>query len=297
MDSKQTPEPSSGRFKRLLESSELAVVPACHDPFSALILHKFGFAGACISGYDLGAVMGVTEPLLTATEVLAAARAIRNVTDIPMLVDVGAGFGEPLHLVRLLKEARLIGVDAIQLEDQIYPKRAHYFRDYREHVIASADMKDKIRWAKRAGKGDVIVVARTDAYRTHGAAEGIERCQAYRQAGADAVMAFPNDWDEAHDLPKRVDAPVVYVNTHGNRVGRPILTPQQANSFGYSMLVDAHVLLFAAFDAMVAAARLYSVEQGWQLGDAIGTRQHIEDVLELRSLYEIESATVEPDAP
>jgi methylisocitrate lyase len=199
-----------------------------------------------------------------------------------------------MHVIRLVKDLKMIGVEAIALDDQHYPKRAHYHRDYQEHIIPRDEALDKIRWAKKTAGDDMFLIARTDSFRTDGAAEGIRRCRDYLEAGADCVAVFPNTLEEAREIPSNVKGPVWYANTRGNRVGRPVLTPLQAQEFGYAALGDGHVLFFAAFAAMEARAAGYSFEKSWpDIGDEMTIRNRVEKVLNLEEAYEVEAKTVE----
>ncbi len=281
-------------WKQLLTSGRVVVVPGVWDGFSARLAQSCGYPAVLLGGYHLGAVVGSLEPLVTATETVDACRQIKRAITIPLRVDVGAGFGEPMHVIRLVKDLKMIGVEAISLDDQHYPKRAHYHRDYQEHIIPLSDALDKIRWAKKAAGDDMFLFARTDAFRTDGATEGIRRCRAYLEAGADGVAVFPNTIEEAAEIPSKVPGPVWYANTRGNRVGRPVLTPRQAQEFGYAGLGDGHVLFFAAFVGMEARATGYSFENSWpDIGDEIAIRNRIEKVKNLQEAYDVEADTVE----
>lgn len=282
-------------FKGLLEADDTAVVATVYDALSARMAQRAGFRAVGLSGYDLGAVTGVTEPLLTMPDVLAACRSIRRAISIPIKVDCGAGFGDPMHVVQLVEELKLARIDAMSIEDQVYPKRAHYFRDYRERTIPLDDMLAKIRWAKRTAGENVVVIGRTDAYKTDGQEEAVRRCRAFLDAGADAIMAFPNTLDEAKALPAQLGAPVIYVNTHGNRVGRPMLTARQAHDFGYALLMEAHLFLFYAVDGMQKGAAQYPARGAFDSEFAIAVRQQVEEILDVQRLYEIEEDTVERD--
>lgn len=280
-------------FRAYLEGSKTAVFPGVYDALTARIAERFGFPGISVGGYDVGAVTAVTEPLLTMTEMLDAARRIKRAVKVPMIVDVGAGFGEPMHVVRMMEDVREARIEAVHLEDQIYPKRAHYFKDYREHTVSLEEFVDKIRWAKTAGGDEVVVIARTDTFKTEGAVEAVRRARAALEAGADGVLAFPNSMEEAAAFPREVPGPVIYVNTHGNRVGRPRLTQDDAQRMGYRILIETHVFLFAAFDAMTAIAKTHAGDRPFEVADAIETRRRVEEILKVQKLVDIESATVE----
>jgi methylisocitrate lyase len=282
------------KFKELLASGRLLLAAGCQDALSARFAERYGFDVALLGGYDLGAALCITEPLITETETVLEARYITRAVSIPLLVDIGAGYGEPMHVVRTIEDLKQVGVAAVQLEDQIYPKRAHYYADYTEHLLPLEEMLEKLHWAKEAAGDDVFILGRTDAFKTDGADEAIRRARAFFEAGVDAVTAFPNTLEEAEAFPKSVDGPVFYGNTHGNRIGRPMLTPDQAEAFGYAMHWDCHGLLFSAFAAMEQAAESFTKEHGWQFGfDTIALRQRCDEMAGVPRLLAIERETVE----
>ncbi len=133
-------ERATTRLRRAIERPGLIVAPVCFDPLTARIAAEVGFACVALGGYALGSSLVVSEPLLTMTEVIDAARRITAVVDLPLIVDAGTGYGDPLHVMRTVREFERAGVAAIHIEDQVFPKRAHYHRDYREHTIPAEEM-------------------------------------------------------------------------------------------------------------------------------------------------------------
>src|SRR5512136_1936926 len=112
---------------------------------------------------------------MTLTKLTTSSRYITSAVRIPLVVDAGAGFGEPLHVMRAIKELERAGVAALHIEDQIYPKRAHYHKGI-EHIIPRQEMVAKIRAAVAARTDpDTVIIGRTDAMSTDGFAEGVER--------------------------------------------------------------------------------------------------------------------------
>src|SRR5262245_65017134 len=87
-----------------------------------------------IGGYQLGAHYVTSEPLLTLTELATTTRYVTSAVKIPVIVDAGAGFGEPLHVMRCVQELEKAGAAGMHIEDQIYPKRDHYYKGI-EHVV------------------------------------------------------------------------------------------------------------------------------------------------------------------
>jgi 2-methylisocitrate lyase-like PEP mutase family enzyme len=230
------------------------------------------------------------------SEVVDAARRLTAAIDIPLVVDAGAGFGDPLHLTRAVREFERAGVAAIHVEDQVFPKRAHYHRDYREHTIPAEEMAVKVRFAAQARRDpDFVLIARTDAMRTEGYEEGIRRANLYAEAGADLVMLFPNTAAEAERAPIDCQAHLVYVNSPGNRVGRPVYAIGDLEALGYKIAYDAIGPTITAYNAM--RSMLERLRQSGQTGIdpdlAIRTRKAIEDTIGLEEYYRIEEQTVE----
>src|SRR5215208_3306549 len=216
-------ESMTTRFRALVARPGLIVAPACFDPLTARIAVGLGFECVALGGYALGSASAISEPLMTMTEVVDAARRITACIDVPLIVDAATGFGDPLHAMRTVREFEAAGVAAIHIEDQVFPKRAHYHRDYREHTVSAEEMVTKVRFAAQARQdADFVLIARTDTMRTEGYEEGIRRARLYAEAGADMVMLFPNNEDEARRAPRDCKVPLIYVNSSGNRVGRPV---------------------------------------------------------------------------
>jgi methylisocitrate lyase len=274
----------------------LIVAPVCFDPLTARLVEETGFECAALGGYALGAHLAASEPLLTMTEVVDAARRLTGSIRIPLIVDAGTGYGDPLHIMRTVREFERVGVAAIHIEDQVYPKRAHYHRDYREHTISADEMATRIRYACQAREdGDFVIIARTDTMRTDGYAEGVRRARIYAEAGADMVMLFPNTTDEAARAPVDCGVPLIYVNSAGNRVGRPVFSTGELESMGYKAVADAISFIIAAYSGVRSALEHLRVTGRTDIDPrhAIATRQAIERTIGLDDFYRVEEETVE----
>src|ERR1044072_6737396 len=141
----------------------------------------------------MGASRAPSEPLLSLSDVAAFTREVTLVSHLPVMVDAGAGYGEPLHTMHAVREPEQAGATSTHIEDQIYPKRVHSHAGI-EHVVDLEEFETRIRAAVAARRDpDFLIVARTDAMRTDDYDEGIRRARAAVEDGADAVMLFPND--------------------------------------------------------------------------------------------------------
>ena len=288
-------KPMSTVFREMLASPGIIHAPIAFDPLSARVAQQVGFRCLDLGGYALGASSCVPEPLLSLEEVLSATRRITAAVEIPLMVDGGAGFGDATHVIRTIRELERAGAAAVHIEDQVYPKRAHYHKGT-EHVISAEEMCDKIQYAVRARRDpDFVIAARTDAMRTHDYGEGIRRANLYVEAGADMVMLFPNTREEALRAPQEVAAPLIFVNSEGNRLNRPIFALAELEAAGYKMVNDAISAIIVAYQSLYELfSRLKKTGRtGLDQPAAIKTRKQIEDTIGLEEYYEVEGATVE----
>jgi methylisocitrate lyase len=113
--------------KRLLDGPIVAA-PGVFDPYSARIVEGLGFGAVYLGGNALGLHLGVGQPFVTLTETTDAVQKVRRVVDIPVIVDAGAGFGDAAHAELAMRAFVNAGAAAIHIDDQVYPKRAHYHR-------------------------------------------------------------------------------------------------------------------------------------------------------------------------
>jgi len=282
-------------FRELMRKPGIMHAPIAYDPLTARIAEQAGFPCLDIGGYALGASACVPEPLLSLEEVAMSTRRIAAAVNIPLMIDAGAGYGDPTHVIHTVRQLERAGAAAIHIEDQVYPKRIHYHKGV-EHVISAEEMCEKIRYAVRARRDpDFVIAARTDAMRTDGFAEGVRRSNLYAEAGADMVMIFPNTVEEARLAPREIRSPLIYVNSEGNRLGRPILSIQELEDAGYKMANDAISAIAVTYQSVkqlfVRLKQTGSTGLDPQLARTI--RKDIEDTMGLDEYYRIEEETVE----
>lgn len=288
-------ERATEKLRRLLKEPGIIVSPVAYDPLTARLAERIGFKCISLGGYALGAHLAISEPLLGLKDVTDACRNITSTIGIPMVVDAGAGFGEPLHVVRTVREFERAGVAAIHIEDQQYPKRAHYHKGV-EHTVPAEEFLTKIRYAAEARTDpDFVIIARTDTMRTISFEEGIKRANDALEVGADMVMIFPNSIEEAQQTPEYISGPLVYVNSSGNRSGRPVFNVQQLEDMGYKMNYDAisaiNVASLAVFGMYTHLHR--TGDTGLDQEEMIRARKQVEDTIGLDEYYRIEEDTVE----
>ena len=217
---------------------------------------------------------------------------------VPLVADGGAGFGEPLHTMRSVREFIRAGVAGIHIEDQLYPKRAHYHK-YVAHVTPRDEFVAKIEYACRQraeSDPDFVIIARSDACRFEGLQEAIERINLAADVGADMGLVFPRNDEELRDAPKIAKVPLVYVMSRGNRDQRPLPTIAELEALGYKACIDAVTSLVVAFTAVRRAfteIRETGTFTGLSAQECVDARQQIEDLVGLEQFYVIEEETVE----
>lgn len=178
-------------LKELLAADECLIAPGAYDPYSALVVESLDFKAVYLGGNALGLQLGVGQPFVTATETAAAVQAVRRVTRLPVIVDAGAGFGDPVHAAHAVRQIARAGASALHVDDQPYPKRAHYHKGIGGLCDAHTAYA-RIRVAREAlNDEDTLLVARTDALRVTGSLQAtIERGGLLRDAGAEALLVL-----------------------------------------------------------------------------------------------------------
>ena len=285
-------------LRDLIKTRTFLHLPSVYDPIGARLVQQSGFKATYVGGYVSGASKAITEPLLTLTEQVEIASEVASSVTIPVLADAGAGFGEPLHTRRTVKEFITSGLAGIHIEDQLFPKRAHYHKNM-VHAIAPTEFKDKIEFACKTRdelEPDFLIIARTDTCRELGLEEAISRINIAAEVGADMGLLFPRTKEEAIEAVRQSKIPLVYVQSRGNRDNRPLFSRNELEDMGYAMCIDAQIMLLVAFDAqrrMLSELKetgdfsLLSQESNIQI------RKEIEDIINLEEYYKIEKSTVE----
>ncbi|MCF7935298.1 MAG: isocitrate lyase/PEP mutase family protein [Synergistales bacterium] len=233
-------------LRERLEKSEIVVAPGAQNALFARLIEEFGFeaiyaTGAGIANLHLGwADLGLT----TMTEVVETVRRMTDVVSVPVIADIDTGFGNQLNVWRTIREFENAGVAAVQIEDQVFPKRCGHFAG--KDVIPREEMLDKICAAKDARKSDdFLIIARTDAGAVHGFEQAIERANAYAAAGADLLFVeAPPTEEELRRVPKEVDGKVVANMVEGGKT--PLFSAQALEEMGYSLVLFANATQKAA---------------------------------------------------
>lgn len=243
------------RLRALLEaavsSGEPLVAPGCYDALSARLVEQAGFDAAYMTGFGTSAsLLGRPDVgLATATEMTDNARRIAATIDLPLIADADTGYGNPVNVARTVREMEQAGVGALQLEDQVSPKRCGHMTG--KEVIATAEMCAKVAAAVAARTDpDLVVIARTDAAETQGTAAAVERARAFRDAGADVLFVEAPRTAADVELVARelAGTPLLFNWVEGGRT--QALSLQQVRELGFALVLFPVSTLMAATRAM-----------------------------------------------
>ncbi len=242
--------PQPATLRELLKPGAGLILPGAFDALAARLVESAGFPAVYLTGAGIAnAWLGAPDlGLVSATEVAAHIAACREAVAIPIVADGDTGFGNALNLVRTVRLFERAGANAIQLEDQVFPKRCGHFDG--KAVIPAAEMVQKIRAAvDTRASDDFLVIARTDARAVEGFDAALERAAAYREAGADVLFVeAPASETELREIPQRLPGAHLCNIVHGGRT--PMLPRETLAAMGFAGILYANAALQAALLAM-----------------------------------------------
>lgn len=154
------------KFRKMLSEPGIEIQPAVYDPLSAKLAEKCGFNLLALGGYAMGAHTAITEPLMSLEEAAQITRQVSLVSNLPLMVDAGAGWGDPLHVMHTTKVLERAGAASIHIEDQFYPKRACYHQGV-EEVIPVEEMLLKIKAGLERARGSGLRHRGTHRFHAH----------------------------------------------------------------------------------------------------------------------------------
>src|SRR5919108_818097 len=200
---------TGGERIRGLVRERAVLMPGIYDAVGARIAAQLGFDVVFISGYSVSAAR-LGEPdfgFLTQTEMADAARSVCRVSTAPVIVDADTGYGNAVNVIRTVHDFQDAGAAGVFLEDQVWPKKCGHFAG--KQVIPIEEHAAKIRAASDSrGERDLFLVARTDARQPLGVEAAIERCLAYKDAGADALFVeAPQSVEELQRIAEALPPP------------------------------------------------------------------------------------------
>lgn len=261
-----------------------------HNGLSAKIVEEAGFSGIWASGLSISASLGVRDNNEASwTQILDVVEFMSDAVKIPILLDGDTGYGNFNNVRRLIRKLEQREIAGVCLEDKLFPKTNSFIDGLAQPLADMDEFAGKIKAAKDSQTDpDFVVVARVEAFIAGwGLEEALRRAEAYRQAGADAILmhsalrdvseiaAFMKEWGGRH--------PVVIVPT------KYYATPtDQFRELGVSVVIWANHTLRAAIAAMQNVTRQIAQAQSVkELEDSIVP---VQEVFRLQGAEELEQA-------
>jgi 2-methylisocitrate lyase-like PEP mutase family enzyme len=235
--------PSAQLRRRVLGGAGPLLLPGAPDALTARMLEDLGAEAVYVSGAGISnTYLGMPDVgLLTLTELVSHVSAMRDAVELPLIVDADTGFGNAMNVRRTMRALERAGASAIQLEDQVMPKRCGHFVG--KSVVAAEEMVQKIYSAVDSRiDDDLLIIARTDARAEHGLEEACARARAYLAAGADiAFVEAPQTVAELRQVPALVPGPHVANMVEGGRT--PILPLAELSELGFTIILYANAVM------------------------------------------------------
>lgn len=222
-----------------LSGPDIVVAPGIYDALTASLAEAAGFGALYLSGAAMAYTRlgGPDLGLVTMSETAEAIRLIRERVKAPLIVDGDTGYGNALNVERTVRAFERAGANAIQIEDQTFPKRCGHLAD--KSLVAREEMAGKIRAAAASrGSQEFLIIARTDAVAVEGLDAALTRADAYLEAGADLLFVeAPRDHAMLSTITARLGnrAPLMANMVEGGLT--PMLDARELQALGYRLVI------------------------------------------------------------
>lgn len=265
-------------LRQKLATGKLLRFPGSYSPLVSMLIEQKGFDGLYISGAVLANDLGLPDiGMTTLSEVAGRGRQIARTSNLPSIIDIDTGFGEPMSVVRTVQELEELGISGCHLEDQVNPKRCGHLDN--KQLVSSSAMCQKVK-AAADGKRDknFLIIARTDARASEGLDAAIDRAKAYVDAGAE--MIFPEamqDEKEFEAFRKAINVPLLANMTEFGK--SKLLNAKELENLGYNLVI---------YPVTTVRLAMKAVEDGLDHIMKEGSQEGIVDKMQHRKrLYEI----------
>ena len=279
-------ENHAGRLRALIESGETLAVPGVFNPMTGIMARKIGFDALYFSGAAFSASLGIPDiGLFTLDELTDAVRWVVKASRLPLIVDADTGFGEVINVIRTVKDLEATDAAAVQIEDQVLPKRCGHLDG--KTVISAEAFGEKIAAAVQA-RNDMLIIARTDVRAIEGMEEAIRRGRICREAGADVI--FPEAMQSEEEFKTYADAVGGPMLANMTEFGKsPYLSVQRFHELGYSIVIFPVTALRVAAKAtelVLTDIKRNGTQEDWL--DRMQTRSELYDLIDYDRYEELD---------
>lgn len=238
-------------LRNLLEGNELVLAPGAFNALTARIVEQAGFPAVYMTGFGSSAsLLGRPDVgLITGTEMVENARRITQVVDVPVIADADTGYGNPLNVIRTVRDYEMAGVSAIHIEDQVMPKKCGHMEN--KQLIPASEMVEKVHAAIEARRSpDFLIIGRTDARSVEGLDSSLRRARLYLEAGADVLFIEGQESEEEVAEVARAfpGVPLLFNVIEGGRT--PPVPYERLKELGYRIVIFSITTLLAATTAV-----------------------------------------------
>ncbi len=281
-------------LRRILSQEKTVLVPGVYDALSAKVFKRAGFQLLYMSGSGLTlSLTGMPDVgVLTMTEMVNHARHIVNAVDLPLICDADNGYGNPMNVIRTVKEYERAGVAGIHIEDQVAPKKCGHFEG--KQVIRAEEMVKKIEAALYAREDDqFLLIARTDARAVKGLQEALRRARLYFEAGADMIFVeAPRSVGELKTIADELSGVPLLVNmVEGGKT--PVMPFEVLREMGFKIvLYPTSSIRSAAKTLQELAAHLYGKKGTKEFESELVTFEERNEITGLAEVEELEKKFV-----
>jgi len=238
-------------LRSLIQGNDIVVAPGAADALVAKIIERTGFKALYLTGAGVSyTTLGLSDVgLINMKEMVVKAEQICSAVAIPVIADGDNGYGNALNVRRTIHEYERAGVAAIQLEDQVFPKKCGHLAG--KQLIPKNEMVNKIKAALDArNDDDFLIIARTDAKAVDGLDAALDRAIAYQNAGADIIFVeAPESIEEMRLINQKIDSPTMANMVEGGRT--PLLSTDELKSLGYKLVIFPNAALRVAAKALL----------------------------------------------
>lgn len=242
---------ASSQLRQLIEQAQTPILlPGAPNALTARVIEQAGFDAVYVSGAGVtNSYLGMPDlGLMSVTELVGHVGAMAEAVSIPLVVDADTGFGNALNVQRTVRQLERAGASAVQLEDQVSPKKCGHFSG--KDVISTQEMVGKIKAAVDARVDEnMMVIARTDALATEGLETACERAAAYSEAGADILFVeAPRTVEQMAHIVRTV--PGIHMANMVEGGLTPLTSRDELGALGFSIALYANAAMRGAVRGM-----------------------------------------------
>ena len=271
-------------FRARMDLRDAMILPGAGNALTARIIEEQGFGAIYVTGAGIAnTYLGAPDiGLVTLTELVGTVSAISEISDLPLVVDIDTGFGNSINTQRTVRMVERAGAAAMQIEDQVFPKKCGHFAG--KSVIPLEEAVSKIKAALDARENaNTLIIARTDVRAIHGLEAALDRAEAFIEAGADMTFVeAPTSYEEMQMITSRLSVPQVANMVVGGKT--PLTSQADLARLGFSMVLYANTPLQAAMRAMSDVLGVLKAK-----GDVSGVIDKLADFKERQHLVGKES--------